>query len=109
MSQTYQIIWAGIAESDLKEIISFIAIESPASASNILDKIKQTTSNLYTHPERGRIVPELQGQGILTYRELITPPWRIVYRVSDKNVYVLSILDSRRNVEDILLRRLTNN
>jgi hypothetical protein len=31
-------------------------------------------------PERGRIVPELQAQGISQYGELIIPPWRLVYR-----------------------------
>lgn len=108
MSQTYQIVWAGVAESDLKEIIDFIAIDSPANALKILKKLKQCASSLYTFPERSRVVPELQDQGILTYRELIVPPWRIVYRISAKYVYVLSVLDSRRNVEDILLRRLSN-
>lgn len=108
MSQTYQIVWAGVAESDLKEIIDFIAIDNPDNALKILKKIKQSTSSLYTFPERGRVVPELQDQAILTYRELIVPPWRIVYRISAKDVYVLSVLDSRRNVEDILLKRLAN-
>ena len=108
MSQTYQIVWAHVAESDLKEIIDYIAIDSPANALKILKKIKQRASNLYTSPERGRVVPELQDQGISTYRELIVPPWRIVYRISAKDVYVLSVLDSRRNVEDILLKRLAN-
>jgi plasmid stabilization system protein ParE len=104
----YQIVWAAVAESDLKEIIEFIALDSPANAFKILNKIKQSASNLYAFPERGRVVPELQDQGILTYRELIVPPWRIVYRISAKDVYVLSVLDSRRNVEDILLKRLAN-
>ena len=63
---------------------------------------------LFTFPERGRIVPELRDQGILQYRELIIPPWRILYRISEKRVYVLSVFDSRRNIEDILLKRLTN-
>jgi hypothetical protein len=57
-------------------------------------------------PNQGRIVPELKEQGIQTYRELIVAPWRIVYRVSDTTVFVLSVIDSRRNVEDILLDRL---
>ncbi|MGD8833944.1 MAG: type II toxin-antitoxin system RelE/ParE family toxin [Desulfobacteraceae bacterium] len=106
MSQTYQIVWAGVAESDLKEIIEYIAIDSPGNALNIFTEIRQSASSLYTSPERGRIVPELQNQGILTYRELVIPPWRIVYRISAKHIYVLSVLDSRRNVEDILLKRL---
>lgn len=106
MSQTYEIIWAGVAENDLKEIIEYIATNSPANALKILKKIKQKASSLYALPERGRIVPELQDQGIFLYRELIIPPWRIIYRISEMKVYVLSVLDARQNVEDILLKRL---
>jgi addiction module RelE/StbE family toxin len=108
MSGEYQIVWAEVAESDLKEIIEYIANDNLERVLQFLDKIKQCASSLYAFPERGRIVPELQDQGIYTYRELIVPPWRIVYRFSAKYVYVLSVLDSRRNVEDILLIRLAN-
>lgn len=106
MNQMYEIIWANVAENDLREIIEYIATESPESALKILKKIKQKTSSLYTLPERGRIVPELQDQGILLYRELIIHPWRIIYRISETKVYVLSVLDARQNVEDILLKRM---
>jgi plasmid stabilization system protein ParE len=106
MSQKYDIIWAGVAENDLKEIIEYIATDNPANALITLKKIKQKASSLYTLPERGRIVPELKDQGILLYRELIVPPWRIIYRISEMKVYVLSVLDARQNVEDILLGRL---
>jgi len=106
MSRKYDIIWAGVAENDLKEIIEYIATDSPANALKTLKKIKQKTSSLYTLPERGRSVPELQDQGILLYRELIVPPWRIIYRISEMKVYVLSVFDARQNVEDILLKRL---
>ncbi len=58
-------------------------------------------------PERCRIVPELKEQGILQYRELIVKPWRIIFRIAEKKVYALSVLDSRRNIEEILLERLT--
>ena len=106
MSQKYDIIWAGVAENDFKGIVEYIATESPADALKTLKKIKQNASSLYALPERGRIVPELKDQGIPLYRELIVPPWRIIYRISETNVYVLSVLDARQNVEDILLERL---
>jgi toxin ParE1/3/4 len=106
MSKKYDIIWAGVAENDLKEIIEYIATDSPANALKTLKKIKQKVSSLYTLPERGRTVPELQDQGILLYRELIVPPWRIIYRISEIKVFVLSVFDARQNVEDILLNRL---
>jgi toxin ParE1/3/4 len=106
MSDNYNVEWAEVAGNDLKNIIEYIAEDSPVNALKILNKIKQKASSLYTLPERGRIVPELQDQGILIYRELIIPPWRIIYRISEKKVYVLSVLDARQNVEDILLKRL---
>ncbi len=105
MTKNYQIKWAAIAQSDLKQIIDHIAIESPGNALQILGKIRQKTSDLYTLPDRGRIVPELKDQGIHIYREIILTPWRIIYRISDTTVFVLSVIDSRRNVEDILLNR----
>ncbi len=106
MSRAYQVVWAGVAENDLKEILEYIAIDNPLSALEIFQEIKQRASSLYTFPERVRVVPELLDQSILIYRELVVPPWKIIYRISDKIVYVLSVLDSRRNVEDILLKRL---
>jgi plasmid stabilization system protein ParE len=105
MIMQYKVEWASVAEVDLKRIIDYIAIDSPGTALQILERIRQKVSALYTLPERGRIVPELQEQGINIYRELIISPWRIVYRISDTTVYVLSIIDSRQNVEDILLNR----
>ena len=106
MNKKYKVEWAAVAESDLKQIIDYIATESPGNALQIFKKIRQKASSLYAFPERGRIVPELQGQGIHIYRELIIAPWRIVYRISDGTVFVLSVIDSRQNVEDILLNRL---
>jgi plasmid stabilization system protein ParE len=106
MSTPFKVHWASIAEADFKNIILYIAEDSPITARNIFEKIKETAASLTHFPERGRIVPELQDQGIFLYRELILAPWRIVYRISDKKVYVLSVIDSRQNVEDILLKRL---
>lgn len=108
MSREYNIIWADIAEKDLKNIIEYIADDSPINALKVFKKIKEKASSLYSFPDRGRLVPELKDQGILQYRELIHSPWRIIYRISENTVYVLSVLDARRNIEDILLKRLLN-
>lgn len=106
MTPKYQVVWAAVAEHDLREIIGYISVESPGNALRILQKIKEKASILHTLPEKGRIVPELQDQGISQYRELIIPPWRLIYRIAKHEIYVLSVIDSRRNVEDILLKRL---
>ncbi len=108
MSKEYHVKWAAIAQSDLKQIFDYIAVDSPTNALQILKKIRQKASSLYTFPDRGRIVTELKDQGIHIYREIIVPPWRIIYRISNATVFVLSVIDSRRNVEDILLNRFIN-
>jgi addiction module RelE/StbE family toxin len=108
MTKKYEVLWSNTAEIDLKSIIEYIAEDNPSNAFKIVKNIKQKVSNLYAFPEKGRIVPELKDQGIMQYRELIIPPWRILYRISEESVYILSVLDSRRNIEDILLKRLTD-
>ena len=106
MKQKYKVIWSNTAENDLTEIIEYIAKDNFSNAVKILMKIKEKASSLYSSPERGRIVPEFQEHGILQCRELVMTPWRIIYRISKMNVYVLSVLDSRQNIEEILFKRL---
>lgn len=108
MNNKYEVLWVNIAENDLKRIINYIANHDLANARTILKRIRERASNLNHLPERGRIVPELREHGILQYRELIVPPWRIIYRITEGNaVYVLAVIDSRQNIEDILFNRLT--
>jgi toxin ParE1/3/4 len=106
MKKSYNVWWSKTAENDLVSIIEYIARENPLQASKIFVEIKKRAESLNAFPDRGRMVPELQNQGITLYRELIIGPWRVIYRVSEDSVYVLSVLDSRQNVEDILLQRL---
>ena len=84
MTSRYEVIWGSSAENDLKSIIEYVATDSPSDALKIFKNIKQKASSLFTFPERDRIVPELRDHGILQYRELIIPPWRILYRISEK-------------------------
>src|SRR3990170_429741 len=106
MKKALAVRWSETSENDLKGIVDYIAGDSPSRAYDVFRDIKAKASTLHSFPDRGRIVPELQDQGITQYRELIVAPWRIIYRISGEAVYVLSVLDSRQNVEDILLKRL---
>jgi len=106
MSAGYTVLWTEVAEKDLREIIAFIAGDKVQNAVRALENIRDKASELYTFPERGRIVPELHSNGVFVYRELIISPWRLLYRITESNVYITAVLDSRRNVEEILLQRL---
>jgi len=91
MKRLYEIIWSETSEKDLISIIEYIAQDSSSIAYDKFKGIRKKASCLYSFPDRGRIVPELQEQGITQYRELIVSPWRIIYRISEKSVYVVSI------------------
>jgi len=106
MKKKYKVLWTDVAEKDLVDIIEYIAEDSPETALQVMSMLRDKVSQLFFYPERGRIVPELHHQGISKYRELVIPPWRVMFRISENTVYVLSVIDSRRNVEDILLRRV---
>lgn len=106
MRQEYRVLWSDVAEKDLERIIRYIAAGNPETARQILMKLKTKADSLFVFPEKGRVVPELLEQGLSQYHELIVSPWRIIYRIGRNEVFVLSVLDSRRNMEDILLRRL---
>ena len=97
--------WAQPASKDLGNIIDYISQDNVDAAIVIFEKIKSKCNTLNQFPDRGRIVPELKAYGILSYRELIISPWRVVYRTSEQKVYVLAVIDSRRNMEDILIER----
>lgn len=106
MKRTYEIVWARVAEADLLGIVEFIAGNNPPAALEVLGKIKARTARLHHSPKRGRVIPELLRQGISRYREIVIKPWRVFYRIEVKKVYVVSVIDGRRNVEDLLLERL---
>jgi toxin ParE1/3/4 len=107
MTQRRTVMWSETAEKDLLAIVQYTA-NSPPRAYEVFEEIKRTAASLRSFPERGRIVPEFQEHGIIQYHQLLSGPWRIIYRVSNRDVYVLSVIDSRRSVEDILLRRLVD-
>ncbi len=102
----YSVFWTETAQNDLDSIIEYISNDSIDNAISILNKIKEKAETLYSFPERGRIIPELKYHNIESYRELILTPWRIMYKIEKDVVYVLSVIDGRRNIEDILLERL---
>ena len=104
----FEVIWTENAVFDLELIIEYIKTNSFDIAKKIFFEIKKECKNLYYFPERKRIVPELQQIGILKYREIIHKRWRIIYKIDNTKVYILLVVDSSRNLEDILFQRLIN-
>jgi toxin ParE1/3/4 len=101
------VLWTQTAQSDLEVIIEHIAADSPATAVEVLDRLQARVASLDDLAPRGRVVPELRDLGVHQYRELIERPWRIVYRTEGARTVIMAVLDARRDLDSLLLERLT--
>ena len=99
------VIWTDAARLDLLSIVDYIADRTPLNAEQILLRLERRAESLDRFPERGRVVPELQSQGITTVREVVEDPWRIVYHFDGRQVVLVGILDCRRHLNEILMER----
>lgn len=106
MADEFEILWTEEAVRDLEEIVSYIALDSPTNAERVLRRLRRQGESLGQLPLRGRVVPELRELGIGTWRELIVPPHRLIYRVAGTRVLIEIVLDSRRDAETLLQERL---
>ncbi len=84
------------AVDDLREIIDWHAEQGVAeSGRRLVGRILQRIEMLADHPDMGRIVPEF---GLPFLRELIHPPFRIVYRRKGDAVTVIRVWRSERRL-----------
>jgi toxin ParE1/3/4 len=103
----YEVRIDNIASEDLYAIYRYVAInDSPAKAEHLLDNIHKAMTSLETMPARGSFPPELQRWGIPDFREVFFKPYRIIYEMRGKTVFIHAVLDGRRNCEDLLQQRL---
>jgi plasmid stabilization system protein ParE len=105
--KTYHVLWSEAAAGDVEAIATYIASDSPARARRLLERLEKKAASLRVVPERGRIIPEMARFGWREWRELIVRPYRIMCRVEGRSVHVAAVLDGRRDIEELLLERLT--
>ncbi len=93
MSQV-AIRFAESAIADLEAIRSWYVDEGvPDIAERFVAEVIGRIETLRDHPEMGRIVPEFEQPFL---RELIHPPFRIVYRRDPKHVRIVRVWRSER-------------
>ena len=104
----YHVSWTKDAEKILEEILDYIIDNDGVNiAKKIYLKIKDKTGLLKVSPFLGREVKELKSLK-MNYHELIVKPWRIIYTIDNDIVNVLLIIDSRRDLEELLYGMIIN-
>jgi len=102
-----EVIVSQFAEDDLNEVAEYYFSLSQNYVEKVISEFEENVMSLKKHPGSGRVVPELEKQGILQYRELIQGYYRIIYEISDDKVIVHTIIDGRKNFEDIIISKLS--
>jgi len=89
-----KVIWSPAARDDLRDIVRFIARDNPRRAESFGYELMTRTDILHDHPEAGRIVPEYRNPRV---REIIYPPYRLVYRLDiERQLVQIAACGTRR-------------
>jgi toxin ParE1/3/4 len=103
----YKVIIDPQAKEDMSEIFFYVLLNDSLDVANkLLDKLEETCNKLEKYPERGHIPEELRNTGIKRYLEIHYKPYRIIYEVKKNIIYIHSVLDGRRNIQEILSNRI---
>jgi len=81
------VFWTPEAESRLEDIEAYIAKDSPAAAKEVIAR------QLETAPLSGHEIPEYREKKL---RELLERPYRIIYRVTEERIEILTVMHYRQ-------------
>lgn len=79
--------WTDRALQRLLQIHDYIAADAPTTANEFCDLLIKATEQLETFPFSGALLPEDAA-----YRHLVVAQYRIVYRIAEDAVYVMTIV-----------------
>jgi toxin ParE1/3/4 len=104
---TFDVVWLESAERDLDDIADYIAThDSLPNAKYVVEKLLTATASLASHPESGTRVKELEGVASREYRQVFFKPYRVIYRIMVKKMFIYVVADGRRDVQALLMRRM---
>ncbi len=89
--------YAAAARQDLLEIWVSIALDNPAAADRVVDRVEAACAKLRAYPELGRARPEI-GDGA---RALIIGHWLALYKVEPESVQIVRIVDGVSDLVEI--------
>lgn len=95
------------AEQDLKELRSYVVKNfSQDTWLKTYGKLKESIRHLATFPLLGAVPPELETLNLSQYRQIVSGMNRIIYEPRADAVYIYLIVDSRRDLQSLLMQRL---
>jgi plasmid stabilization system protein ParE len=90
------VVWTEHALQSLVAIEDYIAMDDPAVAVVFIDRLIRRTDILIDQPRIGRMVPDVPGREL---RELIEGNYRIVYRLNESTVEILTVFEAHKSFQ----------
>lgn len=104
---TFKVLLSEDAERDIEDITLYVARhDALEKADRLLAALEETCLGLSDFPERGNVPKELDTLGMTEFREVHYKPYRVIYRIIDRQVIVYCVIDGRRDMQSLLQRRL---
>jgi toxin ParE1/3/4 len=105
--KSYVITMTEGAEKDITQIYQYIANhDCVENADYVLDELTRLVDDLAYFPAKGKLPSELEGINEENIRQASFKPYRVLYRIEEKNVVIMMIIDGRRNAKAALMKRL---
>ena len=92
----YTIRLLRVAEDDLTDIVTYIAVDRPSAAEALATKIEKNLKLLTRNPHLGRI-PEEEDITRAGYRYLVVENYLLFYTIEERTIYVHRILHGARD------------
>ncbi|MBX3421742.1 MAG: type II toxin-antitoxin system RelE/ParE family toxin [Pirellulaceae bacterium] len=86
-----KVFWTHQAQDDLRAIRSHIARDAPVTAAAYVRRLRESVGRLREFPLSGQIVPEFGREEI---REVLQGNYRLIYRVGNNRVDILTVFHS---------------
>jgi addiction module RelE/StbE family toxin len=90
--------WTERSTADLFAIGDYIARDNPNVARSWVERLRQRAVAAERLPNAARVVPEIGRRDV---REVFLRTYRIVYRVVDDGIVVLTVFEGRRLLGEI--------
>jgi plasmid stabilization system protein ParE len=87
------VAWTDRALADLREVGDSIAEDNPVAAERWVGVLVATAEAAATLPRAARVVPEIGRDDV---REVFKRTYRVVFRVGERRIEILTIFEGRR-------------
>ena len=90
-----KVYWSSRARRRLREIHDYIAQDAPQRAAHMVERLIRRAERLPLSPRTDHRVPEYGSDDI---REVLERPYRLIYRVGEQRIDILTVKHYRQRL-----------